>query len=360
MTLQYCIALCCEDIREQLAVRPAEHFQEEESCAYNPTAMVVVVEMDHGRLKHRSQTPSRIPAKVTSVSPAQQKESSLRSVSAGPRERPVNTPVVSGSAKNAQKGGGRSKTPNRLSASVSSTSIKKLCSPPKKAQAPSPPPLSCSLVQQTKTPPTSNAPVQQPLSSLPIRASKLSSPTIPSTYHNAEENPSKTSRSGSSTPNLPTLLLTPAVVPKVRSPTLTKSNSSTKLSRDECPSVYPNAATSSGDGPSVYPKATTNAGDGPSGYPKAATSSGDGGERQQRRRRSSEAMSSASGSYPVPHKTALQEFHAQRKVRISGYGRNPCLVKASSCIVPELLPRVPQSTWDAKKRCGWITSQSGT
>jgi hypothetical protein len=306
--------------------------------------MVVVVEMDHGRLKHRSQTPSRIPAKVTSVSPAQQKESSLRSVSAGPRERPVNTPVLSGSAKNAQKGGGRSKTPNRLPASVSSTSIKKLCSPPKKAQAPSPPALSCSLVQQAKTPPTSNAPVQQPLSSLPIRASKLSSPTISSTYHNAEENPSKTSRSGSSAPNLPTLLLTPAVVSKVRSPTLTKSNTNTKLSRDECPSVYPKAATSSGDGPSVYPK--------------AATSSGDGGERQQRRRRSSEAMSSVSGSYPVPHKTAVQEFHAQRKVRISGYGRNPCLVKASRCIVPELLPRVPQSTWDAKKRCGWITSQS--
>jgi hypothetical protein len=230
--------------------------------------------------------------------------------------------------------------------------------------------------------------VQQPLSSLPIRASKLSSPTIPSTYHNAEENPSKTSRSGRSGPNLPTLLLTPAVVSKVRSPTLTKSNSSTKLSRDECPSVYPKAATSSGDGPgvypkattnagdgpslypkattnagdgpSLYPKATTNAGDGPSVYPKAATSSGDGGERQQRRRRSSEAMSSVSGSYPVPHKTPLQEFHAQRKVRISGYGRNPCLVKASSCIVPELLPRVPQSTWDAKKRCGWITLQSGT
>jgi hypothetical protein len=188
--------------------------------------------------------------------------------------------------------------------------------------------------------------VQQPLSSLPIRASKLSSPTISSTYHNAEENPSKTSRSGSSAPNLPTLLLTPAVVSKVRSPTLTKSNTNTKLSRDECPSVYPKAATSSGDGPSVYPK--------------AATSSGDGGERQQRRRRSSEAMSSVSGSYPVPHKTAVQEFHAQRKVRISGYGRNPCLVKASRCIVPELLPRVPQSTWDAKKRCGWITSQSGT
>jgi hypothetical protein len=314
--------------------------------------------MDHGRLKHRSQTPSRIPAKVTSVSLAQQKESSLRSVSAGPRERPVNTPVVSGSAKNAQNGGGRSKTPNRLPASVSSTSIKKLCSPPKKAQAPSPPPLSCSLVQQAKTPPTSNAPMQQPLSSLPMRASKLSSPTIPSTYHNAEENLSKTSRSGSSAPNLPTLLLTPAVVSKVRSPTLTKSNSSTKLSPDECPSIYSKAATSSGDGPS--PKATTNAGHGPSVYPKAATSSGDGGERQQRRRRSSEATSSVSGSYPVPHKTAVQEFHAQRKVRISGYGRNPCLLKASRCIVPELLPRVPQSTWDAKKRCGWITSQSGT
>jgi hypothetical protein len=65
------------------------------------TAMVVAVEMDHGRLKHWSQTPFKIPAKVTSVSPTQQKESSLRFVSASPRERLVNTPVVSGSAKNA-------------------------------------------------------------------------------------------------------------------------------------------------------------------------------------------------------------------------------------------------------------------
>ncbi|CAK9218878.1 unnamed protein product [Sphagnum troendelagicum] len=181
--------------------------------------------MDHGsRLKTRSQTPSRTPAKVlpskkiNSSSKSQnptmsssssssmltpvQKES-VRSVSAGPRERPVNTPLVAllpSGVLTAQKGG-RSKTPNRLqassmSSSASVSSLKKLCS--------------------TATP-------------------------------------------------------TPAA--------------------------------------------------------------------------------QAPGS--------TQALSSSRKLRISGYGRNPCLVKAS-CIVPEgqLLPRVSPPTFSAKKRCGWITSQS--
>jgi DNA-3-methyladenine glycosylase I len=324
--------------------------------------VVVSDDMDHGsRLKTRSQTPSRTPAKglpskqINSSSKSQnptmsssssssmltpvQKES-VRSVSAGPRERPVNTPLVAllpSGVLTAQKGG-RSKTPNRLqgssmSYSASVSSLKKLCStaaPTPAAQAPgSTQALSSSVDQHARQ---TAEPVQQlffPLSSSLSKGSKLPSPLpISSTCNNAKT-PSKSNGrpAGCAPPISPAALLTPVVVPKPRSvtTTLTKSNS-------RCSQVSP--AVSSGDGEQQQ-------------------------QQQRRRRQSSSELPSVSGSYPVPRKTAMQEFHEQRKLRISGYGRNPCLVKAS-CIVPEgqLLPHVSPPTFSAKKRCGWITSQS--
>jgi len=335
------------------------------SVYHSPAVAMVVVsdDMDHGsRLKTRSQTPSRTPAKglpskqINSSSKSQnptmsssssssmltpvQKES-VRSVSAGPRERPVNTPLVAllpSGVLTAQKGG-RSKTPNRLqgssmSYSASVSSLKKLCStaaPTPAAQAPgSTQALSSSVDQHARQ---TAEPVQQlffPLSSSLSKGSKLPSPLpISSTCNNAKT-PSKSNGrpAGCAPPISPAALLTPVVVPKPRSvtTTLTKSNS-------RCSQVSP--AVSSGDGEQQQ-------------------------QQQRRRRQSSSELPSVSGSYPVPRKTAMQEFHEQRKLRISGYGRNPCLVKAS-CIVPEgqLLPHVSPPTFSAKKRCGWITSQSG-
>ncbi|KAJ7295179.1 hypothetical protein O6H91_Y208200 [Diphasiastrum complanatum] len=64
------------------------------------------------------------------------------------------------------------------------------------------------------------------------------------------------------------------------------------------------------------------------------------------------------GSLAAARKSSKQEFHAQRRLRISGYGRTQGSPKCGR-IVPEgigmddLAPPVVE-----KKRCGWITSQS--
>ncbi|KAJ7279205.1 hypothetical protein O6H91_Y380400 [Diphasiastrum complanatum] len=67
---------------------------------------------------------------------------------------------------------------------------------------------------------------------------------------------------------------------------------------------------------------------------------------------------SSPGSLAAAMKSSKQEFHAQRRLRISGYGRKPGSPKCGR-IMPEgmtmadFAPPVVE-----KKRCGWITTQS--
>ncbi|KAJ7532066.1 hypothetical protein O6H91_14G070800 [Diphasiastrum complanatum] len=66
---------------------------------------------------------------------------------------------------------------------------------------------------------------------------------------------------------------------------------------------------------------------------------------------------SSPGSLAAAMKSSKQEFHAQRRLRIAGYGRKEGSNK-SGRVVPEGPDSFPIPPPISKKRCGWITSQS--